>query len=174
MPNEIKALLFGHIADAASQVALALTCKTMALVATGLNLTRAYISRRFAGLLPKEAFDVPNLMKCLSAWAPESLKLCNHCLTLRPHDRTYWLTVQDSFGSNLWIQKVGWTFSDGSWQKQMHDICPLCHVSCSLSDYVDCDGCRALGRMGDVDWSRVGASHRERTKESQAFGIYAT
>ena len=62
----------------------------------------------------------------------------------------------------------------GSWHKVVHDICPSCHGSCSLSDYVDCDGCRALGRLGDVDWTRVSDSWRRRTEEELRNGRFAT
>jgi len=167
-------LVFETLGDAPSQVALALTCKQMALVASDMNLSRTYVSARYAGLLPKEVFDVPCLMKMLSSWMPSSLRLCDHCLTNRPCDTEYWRTVGSCDGSTYWVQKVGWSFSDASWHKQMHNICPSCHMTCTLSDYVDCDGCRALGRLGDIDWSRVAGSRRCRTEQEIRAGNWAT
>jgi len=174
MPNEVQMLVFESLEHAPSQVALALTCKQMAMVASEVNLCRSYTSPKYAGLLPKEVFDVPCLMKQLSSWMPESLRLCDHCLTARPSDRTYWSSIEGCETGNYWVQKTGWTFSNASWHKQMHNICPGCHVTCSLSDYSDCDGCRALGRLGDIDWARVTDSRRRRTEEELRAGRYAT
>ncbi|EXJ96180.1 hypothetical protein A1O1_01306 [Capronia coronata CBS 617.96] len=155
MPYEILLTIYDSVDHAPSQVALALTCKRMALVARDVHLSLATISARYAGFLPKRIFDVPELMAQLKPWMPAGLRLCNHCLTNRPLRDEYWDTVEGCEVSNFWIQKTGWNFHDGNWHKQVHDICPACHVSCTLSDYVDCDGCRALGRLGDIDWSRV-------------------
>ena len=167
-------MVFESVEHAPSQVALALTCKQMAQVAADVNLSRSYVSPKYAGLLPKEVFDVPALMKQLSSWMPEELRLCDHCLTNRPCDPIYWRDVDECDGSSYWVQKVGWSFSNASWHKQMHNICPACHISCSLSDYVDCDGCRALGRLGDIDWSRVSDAYRKRTEDELRAGRFAT
>jgi len=174
MPYEVQMFLFESLRDAPSQVSLALTCKQMALVASDMNLSRSYVSAKYAGLLPKEVFDVPNLMRQLASWMPSNLRLCDHCLTNRPCDADYWLTVPSCDGSTYWVQKVGWSFSDASWHKQMHNICPSCHMSCSLSDYVDCDGCRALGRLGDIDWARIAGSRRCLTEGELRAGNWAT
>lgn len=167
-------LVYESLEHAPSQVAFALTCKHMAQLAGDVNLTRTHISPKYAGLLPKDCFDVPDLMKQLVAWAPNNLRLCDHCLTMRPCDAAYWREIEECDGSSYWIQKVGWSFHDASWHKQMHNICPACHITCTLSDYVDCVGCRALGRLGDIDWSRVSGSHRQRTEEMLRAGIFAT
>lgn len=163
LPVEILCLVFNSIENAPSQVALALTCKRMALVAKDINLTLSLFSAKYAGYLPREVFDVPTLMKSLRTWVPPTLRLCDHCLTNRPCDREYWKDVEGCESSNFWITKTGWIFANQGWQKQVHNICPHCHVSCSLSDYVDCDGCRALGRLGDVDWSRI-SDHWKRSR----------
>lgn len=167
MPHEVQMLIFEALADAATQVVFALTCKQMALVAANTDLSRKYTDAKYAGLLPKQVFDVPYLMRQLAAWMPEGLMLCDHCLTNRPRDKEYWQTVDSCQGQGVWIIKTGWSFSNASWHKQMHNICPSCHVTCSLSDYVDCDGCRALGRLGDIDWSRVSDMQRQRSLSNE-------
>ncbi|KIX06682.1 uncharacterized protein Z518_04658 [Rhinocladiella mackenziei CBS 650.93] len=174
MPYEIILAIFDSIAHAPSQVALALTCKRMATAARDVQLRLSTTSAKYAGILPRAVFDVPELMAQLKPWMPVELRLCNHCLTNRPCCEEYWNTVSGCEVSNFWIQKTGWTFRNASWHKQVHDICPACHVSCTLSDYVDCDGCRALGRLGDVDWSRVSDSWRRRTEEEIRAGRFAT
>jgi len=174
MPYEVQMLVFEALCNAPSQVSLALTCKQMAQVASDMNLSRSYVSAKYAGLLPKEVFDIPCLMKHLVSWMPESLRLCDLCLPNRPRDPEYWRTVSSCKGSTYWVQKVGWTFSDASWHKQMHNICPSCHATCTLSDYIDCDGCRALGRLGDIDWSRVSDAHTKRIEEELRAGHFAT
>ncbi len=167
-------LVFEAVADAPSQVALALTCKRMARMAAHMNLSRSYVSPKYAGLLPKEVFDIPCLMKQLAPWMPDYLRLCDHCLTYRPCEADYWRTVPSCDGSTYWVHKVGWSFSDASWHKQMHNICPSCHMTCSLSDYVDCDGCRALGRLGDIDWARVAGSRRCQPEVEVQAGNWGT
>lgn len=174
MPHEILLTVYDSVAHAPSQVALALTCKRMASVARGVRLGLSSTSPRYAGFLPRSVFDVPDLMAQLKPWIPADLRLCNHCLTNRPYREEYWDTIVGCEISTFWIQKTGWVFHNASWHKQVHDICPACHVSCSLSDYVDCDGCRALGRLGDVDWSRVSDSWRRRTEEEIRAGRFAT
>lgn len=174
MPHEVQMLVFESVDHAPSQVALALTCKQMAQVAADTNLARSYVSATYAGKLPKEVFDVPGLMKHLVSWMPGNLRLCDHCLTNRPCDTEYWQGISECDGRMDWTQKPGWFHRDGSWHKQMHNICPACHMSCSLSDYVDCDGCRALGRLGDVDWSRVSGIYRQRTEDEIRAGRFAT
>ncbi|KAK5064451.1 hypothetical protein LTR84_000284 [Exophiala bonariae] len=155
MPYEILLTIFDSLAHSPSQVALALTCKRMAMVARDVHLHLSAFSAKYAGFLPKTVFDVPELMTQLKPWMPAELRLCNHCLTNRPRAEEYWATIIGCEVSNFWIQKTGWNFHNASWHKQVHDICPACHASCSLSDYVECNGCRALGRLGDVDWTRV-------------------
>ena len=167
-------LIYETIGHAPSQVAFALTCKQMAQVASYVNLSRTYVSPKYAGLLPTSCFDVPALMKQLVDWMPETLRLCDHCLTNRPRDAEYWQTVPECVGAGFWVQKVGWSFSEASWHKQLHNICPACHITCSLSDYVDCDGCRALGRLGDIDWGRVTHMHRQRSEIEIRDGNLAT
>lgn len=174
MPYEILLTIYDSLAHAPSQVALALTCKRMAVVAQDVHLHLSPFSAKYAGFLPKTVFDVPDLMTQLKPWMPAELRLCNHCLTNRPRTEEYWATIIGCEVSNFWIQKTGWNFHNASWHKQVHDICPACHASCSLSDYVDCDGCRALGRLGDVDWSRVSDHWRRRTEEELRAGHFAT
>ncbi|EXJ79414.1 hypothetical protein A1O3_08916 [Capronia epimyces CBS 606.96] len=171
MPYEILLTIYDSLGHAPSQIALALTCKRMAMVARDVHLSLSATSARYAGFLPKRVFDVPDLMAQLNPWMPATLRLCNHCLTNRPLREDYWNTIVGCEISNFWIQKTGWTFHDASWHKQVHDICPACHVSCTLSDYVDCDGCRTLGRLGDIDWSRVTESSPRRIgPDSQSGG----
>ncbi|KAK5461076.1 hypothetical protein LTS15_003139 [Exophiala xenobiotica] len=155
MPHEILLTIYDSLAHAPSQIALALTCKRMGTVAKDVHLHLSPTSPKYAGFLPKSVFDVPDLMAQLRPWMPVDLRLCNHCLTNRPRHEEYWNGIVGCEISNFWIQKTGWNFHDASWHKQVHDICPACHVNCTLSDYVDCDGCRALGRLGDIDWTRV-------------------
>lgn len=173
IPCELQIHIFEMIDHAPSQVAMALTCKRMSELACQVNLSRAYTSAKYAGLIPKEVFDVPPLMKQLGGWMPEYLRLCDHCLTYRPWDGEYWSTVRGCETGSFWIRKTGWEFSGGSWHKQMHNICPLCHLGCSLSDYIECDGCRALGRLGDIDWARVSGMQRRVETETRA-GRFAT
>ena len=167
LPCEVLLDIFDSINHAPSQVALALTCKRMGLVAREGNLALSSTSPKYAGYLPKSVFDVPELMVQLSPWMPAELRLCNHCLTHRPRDSSYWATIDGCEISNFWIQKTGWSFSNASWHKQVHDICPACHGSCTLSDYSDCDGCRALGRLGDIDWSKVSDRRRNRRSDEE-------
>ena len=174
LPAEMLTLIFTTLGCAPSQISLALSCKLLAHLASTLPLSVSTTSRKYAGFLPVAVFDVPLLMASLTTWAPTSLRLCNHCLTFRPRAQSYWNAVAGCEISNFWIQKTGWTFNAGSWHKIVHDICPMCHGSCSLSDYVDCDGCRALGRLGDVDWTRVSDHWRRRTEEELRNGRYAT
>lgn len=173
IPCELQMQIYESIDHAPSQVAMALTCKKMSEVASHVNLSRAYTSAKLAGLIPKEVFDVPPLMKQLSTWMPDDLRLCDHCLTYRPCAAEYWSTVIGCEKGTFWIRKTGWEFISGGWQKQMHDICPSCHLSCSLSDYIECDGCRALGRFGDIDWARVTGMQRRVEIETRA-GHFAT
>ncbi|EXJ59311.1 uncharacterized protein A1O5_12192 [Cladophialophora psammophila CBS 110553] len=174
MPYEILLAVYDNVAHAPSQVALALTCKRMAIAARNVQLCLSPTSPKYAGFLPKAVFDVPELMTQLKPWMPADLRLCNHCLTNRPRREEYWNTIIGCEVSNFWVQKTGWDFHNASWHKQVHDICPACHASCTLSDYVDCDGCRALGRLGDVDWARVSDSWRRRTEEELRAGRFAT
>lgn len=168
-------LIFESVAHAPSQVALALSCKGMARIANSINLNRAYTSAKYAGLLPKEVFDVPDLMRQLSPWMPSHLRLCDHCLTNRPADPSYWSNVTGCEVGNFWITKTGWSFADASWHKQLHNICPSCHLTCSLGDFSDCDGCKSLGRLGDVDWARVSDTIRRRSIEEELrAGRFAT
>lgn len=155
LPNEVLLDVFDAIGHAPSQISLALTCRRLAYLAKSVELALTRFSARYAGFLPVSVFDVPDLMASLHTWMPSSLRLCGHCLTYRPADATYWKTVPGFGRNDFWIQKIGWSFKDTRWRKQTHNICPSCHWNCSLSDYIDCDGCRALGRLGDVDWSRV-------------------
>ncbi|KAJ9633850.1 uncharacterized protein PV06_05685 [Exophiala oligosperma] len=174
MPYEILWNIYDSLDHSPSQIALALTCKRMATVARDVHLHLSSTSAKYAGFLPKTVFDVPELMAQLKSWMPADLRLCNHCLTNRPCDEQYWNGIVGCEISNFWIQKTGWNFHDASWHKQVHDICPACHVNCTLSDYVDCDGCRALGRLGDIDWSRVSDSWRRRTETELRAGRFAT
>ena len=173
MPYEIILVLYDSVAHAPSQVALALTCKSMARAARNIQLCLSLFSAKYAGFLPRSVFDVPELMIQLKPWMPAELRLCNHCLTNRPRYQEYWDTIIGCEVSNFWITKTGWEFHNASWHKQVHDICPACHASCTLSDFVDCDGCRALGRLGDVDWARVGKSWCTRTEEDIRAGRFA-
>ncbi|KAK5027288.1 hypothetical protein LTS07_006888 [Exophiala sideris] len=174
MPHEILLTVYDSLAHAPSQISLALTCKRMAAAARNVQLCLSLTSPRYAGFLPRSVFDVPDLMAQLKPWMPADLRLCNHCLTNRPRAEEYWNGIVGCEISTFWVQKTGWEFHDASWHKQVHDICPACHVNCSLSDYVDCDGCRALGRLGDIDWSRVSDSMRRRTEEELRAGRFAT
>ncbi len=174
MPYEILLVLYDSVAHAPSQIALALTCKSMARAARHIQLCLSPTSAKYAGFLPRAVFDVPDLMTQLRPWMPAELRLCNHCLTNRPRHQEYWNTILGCEVSQFWITKPGWEFRTASWHKQVHDICPACHASCTLSDFVDCDGCRALGRLGDVDWSRVSDSWRRRTEEEIRAGRFAT
>lgn len=174
LPYEILLLIFNTVGHSPSQVALALTCKRMALAARDVRLCLSHISPKYAGFLPRTVFDVPELMTQLKPWMPSELRLCNHCLTNRPRTEEYWDTIVGCEISNFWVQKTGWNFQNASWHKQVHDICPACHASCTMSDYIDCDGCRALGRLGDIDWSRVSDSWRRRTEEEIRAGRFAT
>ena len=162
LPFEILMEVFNHLDHAPSQVLLALSCRRLAEVAKCVPLTLSLTSARYAGFLPRTVFDVPDLMHQLRPWMPDSLRLCGHCLTYRPSTADYWKSVPGFERNDFWIQKIGWVFKDARWWKQTHDICPACHGSCSLSDYVDCDGCRALGRLGDIDWTRVTQSNHSR------------
>ncbi|KAL2427026.1 hypothetical protein ABEF95_007033 [Exophiala dermatitidis] len=174
MPYEILLTIYDSVDHAPSQIALALTCKRMAVVARDVHLSLSTVSPKYAGFLPRRVFDVPDLMTQLKPWMPSNLRLCNHCLTNRPLREDYWSTVAGCEISNFWIQKTGWNFHDGNWHKQVHDICPACHVWCCLSDYNDCDGCRALGRLGDIDWSRVEECRRRRIEHDIQLGRFAT
>lgn len=176
MPLEVQILVFQTVGHAPSQVALALTCKQLARMAALVNLTRSDVSPKYAGLLSKNAFDVPELMKQLASWMPDDLRLCDHCLTNRPCDPEYWQNVPGCSGSSYWVQKAGWSRKpgDSSWHKQMHNICPACLESCNFSDYVHCDGCTALGRLGDIDFTRVSNTHRKRTEDAIRAGRFAT
>ena len=160
MPAEILLLVFEAIEHAPSQVAFALTCKLVAQIATDVDLARSYISPEFAGKLPKEVFDVPLLMKQISTWMPSALLLCDHCLTARPQDAAYWEIVSGHGKLSVWKKVPGWYFANASWHKHFLNICPACSRKCTISDYNDCDGCKALGRVGDVDWSRVSDDRR--------------
>ena len=144
--------MIGH---APSQVSLALTCRKLAFLATSLELALSPFSARFAGFLPVSCFDVPDLLNQLKPWMPASLRLCGHCLTYRPTDSAYWKSLPGFAKNDFWAKQTGWKFENAGWRKQTHDICPSCHENCRLSDYIDCDGCRALGRIGDVDWGQV-------------------
>jgi hypothetical protein len=73
------------------------------------------------------------------------LRLCNHCLTFRPGYTSiidmvadqksenessdnrlsvdeYWSRVEGCEISNFWIQKTGWVFGEGRWNKVVHDV----------------------------------------------------
>lgn len=167
LPTEVQMLIFASLDHAPSQVSLALTCKHMARISACTDLSRSYISKKYAGLLPRNVFDVPELMRTLGPWTPSHLTLCHHCLTMRPKDPEYWVDVCgfESGQGRSWVKKAGWTFAGGSWQKQLHDICPACHLACTIGDYNDCDGCKSLGRLGDVDWSSVTKSVRRTTAD---------
>ena len=169
LPSEVLLVVFDSIAHAPSQIALALTCRRMAILARTIQLKLTLISAKYAGFLPVDVFDVPDLMSTLRGWMPPYLRLCGHCLTYRPVSAEYWQGVPGFSQNDFWIQKTGWTFKDARWIKQTHDICPSCHWSCSMSDYVDCDGCRALGKLGDVDFSRVDNATRYRNRQQQAM-----
>ena len=173
LPTELIIYIYHTVSHAPTQVLLALTCKLLSSLVSTTPLTRAYTSPKYAGLIPKEVFDVPPLMRSLTTWMPTHLRLCDHCLTFRPVCNEYWTEVDGCENGGFWIQKVGWEFAGGSWHKQMHNICPMCHLSCSLSDYVECDGCRALGRLGDIDWARVSGMQRRVEVETRA-GRFAT
>lgn len=174
LPYEVQLLVFDSLGHAPSQVALALTCRQLGEVARHVTLARSQFSAKYAGKLPKESFDIPELMQQLVSWVPKTLRLCDHCLTYRPCDPEYWKNVDSCGGTSaFWVQKVGWTFAT-VWHKEMHNICPYCHVHCSLSDYVECDGCRATGRWGDIDFRSLGASHRARTEAAIRNGTFAT
>jgi hypothetical protein len=174
MPFEILLTIYDTVGHAPSQTALALSCKRMAAAAGHVRFALSTTSARYAGFLPRSVFDVPDLMAQLRPWMPADLRLCNHCLTYRPRHEGYWDTVAGCEVSNFWIQKTGWTFHDAGWHKQVHDICPACHVACTLSDYSDCDGCRTLGRLGDVDWARVSDPWRRPVEEELRAGRFAT
>ena len=174
MPYEILLHIYDSIGHAPTQVALALTCKRMAIVARDVQLQLSATSAKYAGFLPRTVFDVPELMAQLKPWMPAGLRLCNHCLTNRPYrGDEYWNTIVGCEFS-CWTQKNSWIFYSASWHKQIQDICPACHASCKMSDYVDCDGCRVLGRLGDIDWTRVSDSWRRRTEEELRAGRFAT
>lgn len=174
LPQEILLDIFDAIAHAPSQIGFALTCKQLAQLAQGADLVLSVSSPKYAGFLPPAVFDVPDLMASLRSWMPANLRLCGHCLTYRPFDSNYWHGVDGFTTLDFWIQKIGWNFKDARWWKQTHDICPLCHFSCTLSDYVPCDGCRALGRFGDVDWQRVSDHWYERADSSAGLRLATT
>ena len=140
LPHEVLFDIFEVLCHAPSQIGLALTCKQMARIAQRVDLGLSASSARYAGFLPPSVFDVPDLMSSLRPWMPSGLKFCGHCLTYRPHDSDYWHTIDGFERYDFWVQKVGWTFKEARWRKQTHDICPACHSSCSISDYVPCDG----------------------------------
>ena len=140
LPVEVLMEIFTQLHCAPSQIKLALTCKQLACLASQTDLGLSVSSPKYAGFLPPAVFDVPGLMSSLRSWMPTHLKFCGHCLTYRPEDPDYWHTVEGFQRYDFWIQKVGWTFKDASWWKQVHDICPACHFACTLSDYIPCDG----------------------------------
>lgn len=166
-------MVFEAIEHAPSQVAFALTCKLIAQIAADIDLTRSYVSPEFAGKLPKEVFDVPLLMRQISTWMPPALLLCDHCLTARPQDATYWQGLAGYSNHSAWTKQTGWYFSNASWHKQLLNICPACSSKCRISDYTDCDGCKALGRVGDVDWSRVSDDRRRPIEAALRAGQFA-
>jgi hypothetical protein len=151
-------VIYDCIAHVPSQVNFALTCKQLARIARNVTLNLSQTSARYAGYLPSAVFDVPDLMSSLRLWMPKNLRLCGHYLTYRPFELEYWQSVAGFQRNDFWIQKHGWEFKNVSWRKQIHDICPACNIACSLSDSVDCDDCRVLGRLGDIDFERVGAN----------------
>lgn len=193
LPQEVQMLIFESVDHAPSQVALALSCKQMARVSSSINLSRTYVSAKYAGLLPKEVFDIPELMRQLVPWMPSHLRLCGHCLTNRPYDdKEYWndvlpdlpsvasatraqaIPMPGSRKADFWITKTGWTFKEASWHRQSHDVCPACHVACSLGDFSDCDGCKSLGRLGDVHWKRATDAAWRTTGHVNASGFLVT
>jgi hypothetical protein len=177
LPYDILYHIFHALSHAPTQVCLLLTCKRLAQLLSPLRLTLSLTSAKYAGHLPLRVFDVPALLVQLPL--PSHLRLCAHCLTMRPcppYDEGYWAIVQGcGRGCDFWIQKTGWEFKEGGWKKQVHDICPMCHGSCSLGDFGDCDGCSALGRLGDVNWGRLGRKWgREKVEEEIRSGRFAT
>ncbi|RMD39308.1 hypothetical protein DV735_g5814, partial [Chaetothyriales sp. CBS 134920] len=86
LPDEILLAIFLSFDQVSGQVALALTCKRLALIARDVDLSLSVISSKYAGFLPAAVFDVPLFMQSLRPWMPHSLALCDHCLTYRPHE----------------------------------------------------------------------------------------
>lgn len=140
LPYDILHLIFHSLSHAPSQICFLLTCKTLLLTLSPgsattsdwapnpLPLTLSTTSPKYAGHLPLRVFDVPALLHQLSPSFPSHLRLCAHCLTHRPFgspaDTDYWPLVRGCGRvANFWIQKTGWEFYGGGWNKIVHDIC---------------------------------------------------
>jgi hypothetical protein len=110
LPGEVLLEMFESISHAPSQIAFALTCQRVAALARSIDLARTLTSAKYAGFLPVGVFDIPDLMASLRSWNPASLRLCGHCLTLRPCSAEYGQGKKGYERNDFWVQEIGWSF----------------------------------------------------------------
>lgn len=150
IPYEVLILIIQTISDSPTQVTLALTCKRLANAVSKVPLSLSATSRKYAGFLPVSVFDVPDLLTQLKPWAPQHLRLCNHCLTFRPTENAYWRRVEGCEISNFWVTKTGWWFGGGGWNKLVHNICPMVSPPVQCCTCVSCTSLMPLSVTGAV------------------------
>jgi hypothetical protein len=192
LPYEILLTIISYISHSPSQISLALTCKRLSGLVSTVDLALSTTSAQYAGFLPRTVFDVPFLMAALKSWSwirspsdQARLRLCNHCLTFRPGYcarsddegvglKGYWDTVEGCEISNFWIQKTGWVFGQGRWNKVVHDVSlflpeakdqtsnviDLSNVSWKLLTLRLC-GLRWMPSIGQTGRCRLDASRRQ-------------
>lgn len=99
--------------------------------------------------------DLPELMKLLGSTMPDTLKLCNHCMTYRPKNGAYWdakperLTMSKTWRLQRFVVNHGGparadTASGKPPTKRLEEKCPFCFfVVCGYPRRtISCPGCR--------------------------------
>ena len=125
LPPEILALIFQKVKVPYFQVSLALTCKTLARVASQKNAMAPW-----RGYRDKDGLF--RLLERKNKWMPDTLRLCRACFRFRPTDVTYWEShLRNPEFDNM---KVNW-YDIFSWFEpayQQHR-CPWCTISGYIS-----------------------------------------
>ncbi|EXJ65192.1 hypothetical protein A1O7_01532 [Cladophialophora yegresii CBS 114405] len=121
LPPEILTLIFEKVKIPYFQISLALTCKTMARIASQKNVMSPWRGYR----------DKDGLFRLLerknNKWMPSSLGLCRACFMFRPRDIAFWEKELESPEFDCiyanWYDIFGWF--DQSYQQHR---CPWCTI----------------------------------------------
>ncbi|KIW72210.1 hypothetical protein PV04_00420 [Phialophora macrospora] len=120
LPPEILTLIFQKVKIPYFQVSLALTCKTMARIASQKNAMSPW-----RGYRDKDGLF--RLLERKNKWMPSSLRLCRACFRFRPRDVAFWEKELKSpeFDST----KANW-YDIFSWFDQTYQQhrCPWCTI----------------------------------------------
>ncbi|KAI1614269.1 hypothetical protein EDD37DRAFT_126136 [Exophiala viscosa] len=147
LPTEVLTMIFRHVKTPHHQVCLALTCKTMAHVASYPDIMAGWRGWRDKTLL-FYLFQKPDRqLTTANYYIPPHLHLCRACFRFVPNDPEYWKEKVAS--------RKGYTSrAIDDWSRHVTGRCPDCdaegYKSYSMQDEYHRDGCNEDRCTGDM------------------------